>query len=87
MSEHPGGELVILTSASKDAFVEFNMTRPPDVIEKYAPVVIIGIAGAASAVVAHGGGGVVAAPASKYKGNVLANIGPGATWMARASGA
>merc|ERR1719384_633670 len=37
LSEHPGGELAILTFAGKDATEEFNMIHPPDVIPKYAP--------------------------------------------------
>jgi len=42
LSEHPGGELAILTFAGKDATEEFNMIHPPDVISKYAPDTIIG---------------------------------------------
>ncbi|CAE7842186.1 CYB2, partial [Symbiodinium necroappetens] len=42
LSEHPGGELAILTFAGKDATEEFNMIHPPDVIGKYAPDSIIG---------------------------------------------
>merc|ERR1719362_1119647 len=49
LSEHPGGELAILTFAGKDASEEFNMIHPPDVIPKYAPDVVIGTLG--------GGGG------------------------------
>merc|ERR1712087_861777 len=37
LSQHPGGELAILTFAGKDATEEFNMIHPPDVIPKYAP--------------------------------------------------
>ena len=43
LSEHPGGELAILTFAGKDATEEFNMIHPPDVIGKYAPDAVIGI--------------------------------------------
>merc|ERR550525_2109807 len=50
LSQHPGGELAILTFAGKDATAEFDMIHPPDVIEKYAPVAIIGKLG-------EGGGG------------------------------
>merc|ERR1711988_1958434 len=32
LSQHPGGELAILTFAGKDATEEFNMIHPPDVI-------------------------------------------------------
>merc|ERR1712241_1537252 len=50
LSEHPGGELAILTFAGKDASEEFNMIHPPDVIPKYAPDAVIGVLG-------QGGGG------------------------------
>eukprot|EP00405_Crypthecodinium_cohnii_P025458 CAMPEP_0206489994 /NCGR_PEP_ID=MMETSP0324_2-20121206/43702_1 /ASSEMBLY_ACC=CAM_ASM_000836 /TAXON_ID=2866 /ORGANISM="Crypthecodinium cohnii, Strain Seligo" /LENGTH=1124 /DNA_ID=CAMNT_0053970041 /DNA_START=42 /DNA_END=3416 /DNA_ORIENTATION=+ len=50
LSEHPGGELAILTFAGKDASEEFNMIHPPDVIPKYAPDSVIGKLG-------EGGGG------------------------------
>ncbi|CAK0848797.1 unnamed protein product [Prorocentrum cordatum] len=46
LSQHPGGELAILTFASKDATEEFNMIHPPDVIPKYAPDAAIGKLGA-----------------------------------------
>merc|ERR1712060_1009713 len=52
LSEHPGGELAILTFAGKDATEEFNMIHPPDVIPKYAPDAVIGQIGAGG-----GGGG------------------------------
>merc|ERR1719214_209095 len=42
LSQHPGGELAIITFAGKDATEEFNMIHPPDVIPKYAPDAIIG---------------------------------------------
>merc|ERR1740116_29990 len=45
LSEHPGGELAILTFAGKDATSEFDMIHPPDVIEKYAPTAVIGMLG------------------------------------------
>merc|ERR1712045_980867 len=45
LSEHPGGELAILTFAGKDATEEFNMIHPPDVIPKYAPDAVIGVIG------------------------------------------
>merc|ERR1719393_492705 len=47
LSQHPGGELAILTFAGKDATEEFNMIHPPDVIPKYAPDAIIGNVGEA----------------------------------------
>jgi len=49
LSEHPGGELAILTFGGKDASAEFDMIHPPDVIEKYAPDAVIGQVGAAAA--------------------------------------
>merc|ERR1712232_192165 len=52
LSEHPGGELAILTFAGKDATAEFDMIHPPDVIEKYAPNSVLGPLGASG-----GGGG------------------------------
>merc|ERR1719413_104771 len=57
LSEHPGGELAILTFAGKDATEEFNMIHPPDVIPKYAPDSVIGVVGTGG-----GGGGGGAAP-------------------------
>jgi len=45
LSQHPGGELAILTFAGKDATEEFNMIHPPDVIGKYAPDAVIGVVG------------------------------------------
>jgi len=57
LSEHPGGELAILTFAGKDATEEFNMIHPPDVVGKYAPDAIIGVIGAGSS----GGGGAAVA--------------------------
>jgi predicted heme/steroid binding protein len=74
LSEHPGGELAILTFAGKDATEEFNMIHPPDVVGKYAPDAIIGVVGTGG-----GGGGAVAAAAasapvtSKDKGDFVAN--------------
>merc|ERR1712050_801348 len=45
LSQHPGGELAILTFAGKDATAEFDMIHPPGVVEKYAPDAIIGAVG------------------------------------------
>jgi len=58
LSEHPGGELAILTFAGKDATEEFNMIHPPDVIPKYAPDAVIGMIGGGGG----GGGAAVALP-------------------------
>merc|ERR1711966_490315 len=62
LSQHPGGELAILTFAGKDATEEFNMIHPPDVIPKYAPDVIIGRVGtgAPAAAAAPSAGGKAA---------------------------
>merc|ERR1712151_601420 len=76
LSQHPGGELAILTFAGKDATEEFNMIHPPDVVGKYAPNAIIGVVGeAAFAAVEVGpvGGGGGPPPATADKGDVLAN--------------
>merc|ERR1719166_887425 len=62
LSEHPGGELAILTFAGKDATEEFNMIHPPDVIPKYAPDSIIGVVGTGPA--GGGGGAAKSAPAT-----------------------
>jgi len=73
LTEHPGGELAILTFAGKDATEEFNMIHPPDVVGKYAPDAIIGVIGTG------GGGGAVAvqgaavAVGTKDKGDKVAN--------------
>merc|ERR1712084_208214 len=57
LSEHPGGELAILTFAGKDATEEFNMIHPPDVIPKYAPDAVIGVLGQGGGGEGGGGGG------------------------------
>merc|ERR1719158_2762795 len=75
LSQHPGGELAILTFAGKDATEEFNMIHPPDVVGKYAPDAIIGVLGSGGGGgegAAEGGG---AAPsAAKDKGKPVANF-------------
>merc|ERR1711972_937341 len=73
LSEHPGGELAILTFAGKDASEEFNMIHPPDVIPKYAPDAIIGVVGAAKAKKVKAPKGGAAAPARQDKGGLIAN--------------
>merc|ERR1719207_211748 len=74
LSQHPGGELAILTFAGKDATEEFNMIHPPDVIPKYAPDAIIGNVGT-GAPGGEGGGAAAPAPvaARKDKGDFVAN--------------
>jgi len=62
LSDHPGGELAILTFAGKDATEEFNMIHPPDVIPKYAPDAVIGRLGTGGG--GGGDGGAVALPAA-----------------------
>ena len=44
LSQHPGGVLAIFF-AGKDASAEFDMIRPPDVIEKCAPDAVNGAIG------------------------------------------
>jgi len=82
LSQHPGGELAILTFAGKDASAEFDMIHPPDVIEKYAPDAIIGQVGTGGAEeedevedAAPKTGGAAGAPAGPKKdsGNIIAN--------------
>jgi len=72
LSEHPGGELAILTFAGKDATEEFNMIHPPDVIPKYAPKAVIGKVGDKPAEPAAAPA-AASAPPSGDKGGVLAN--------------
>merc|ERR1712070_187316 len=76
LSQHPGGELAILTFAGKDATEEFNMIHPPDVIGKYAPDAVIGMVGSSVPAAAAGaakGGAKGGAPVRKDKGSSLAN--------------
>ena len=49
LSQHPDGELTILTFAGKDATAEFDVIQPPYVVEKYAPGAIIGVVGSGKA--------------------------------------
>jgi len=42
LKDHPGGKKPIMIFAGRDASTEFNLIHKPDVIEKYAPEVIIG---------------------------------------------
>lgn len=42
LNDHPGGKKPIMLFAGRDASVEFNLLHKPDVVEKYAPEVIIG---------------------------------------------
>jgi len=62
LSQHPGGELAILTFAGKDATAEFDMIHPPDVVEKYAPDAIIGMVGEGAPAAAAPATGGAAAP-------------------------
>merc|ERR1712014_489979 len=64
LSQHPGGELAILTFAGKDATEEFNMIHPPDVIPKYAPDAIIGKVGTGVKKAKAAAAPVAAAPAA-----------------------
>ena len=45
LSQHPDGELAVLTFAGKDATAEFDTIHPLDVVEKYAPDAITGVVG------------------------------------------
>merc|ERR1719453_1446765 len=72
LSEHPGGELAILTFAGKDATEEFNMIHPPDVVGKYAPDAVIGVIGAPGAAAPAAVGGAPVA-SRKDKGDFVAN--------------
>ena len=56
LSQHPDGELDILTFTGKDASAVFDLIHPSDVIGKYAPEAVIGRIGT--------GGGSGSAPAS-----------------------
>eukprot|EP00927_Polykrikos_kofoidii_P065335 TRINITY_DN610_c0_g1_i4.p1 TRINITY_DN610_c0_g1~~TRINITY_DN610_c0_g1_i4.p1 ORF type:complete len:1040 (-),score=135.86 TRINITY_DN610_c0_g1_i4:121-3240(-) len=73
LSQHPGGELAILTFAGKDATEEFNMIHPPDVIPKYAPDVIIGMVGTAAATQQAPASSAQRASARADKGHKVAN--------------
>merc|ERR1719382_1109957 len=73
LSQHPGGELAILTFAGKDATEEFNMIHPPDVIPKYAPDAIIGVVGAGKAKKVKAPKAGAAAPARQDKGGLIPN--------------
>ncbi|KAJ3264047.1 hypothetical protein HDU77_009455 [Chytriomyces hyalinus] len=42
LKDHPGGKKAILIYAGKDATEEFNMMHKRDVVDKYAPEIIIG---------------------------------------------
>jgi len=72
LSQHPGGELAIITFAGKDATEEFNMIHPPDVIGKYAPDAVIGKVGSGTVKKAKKAAGG-AAPAQLDKGDLTAN--------------
>merc|ERR1712157_19390 len=71
LSQHPGGELAILTFAGKDATAEFDMIHPPDVIEKYAPDAVIGHLGADEEVDVEIGGASSGGGSGKAKKAIL----------------
>merc|ERR1719191_1206835 len=71
LSQHPGGELAIITFAGKDATEEFNMIHPPDVIPKYAPDACIGKLGEGGG---GGGGAKKVKKAKKAKGGAAAPV-------------
>merc|ERR1711935_452048 len=71
LSDHPGGELAILTFAGKDATAEFDMIHPPDGIEKYAPNAVIGHLGADEEVDVEVGGASSGGGSGKAKKAIL----------------
>eukprot|EP00450_Noctiluca_scintillans_P029453 CAMPEP_0194549464 /NCGR_PEP_ID=MMETSP0253-20130528/95220_1 /TAXON_ID=2966 /ORGANISM="Noctiluca scintillans" /LENGTH=399 /DNA_ID=CAMNT_0039396893 /DNA_START=22 /DNA_END=1219 /DNA_ORIENTATION=- len=83
LSQHPGGELAILTFAGKDATAEFDMIHPPDVVEKYAPDAIIGVVGSGKAKKAKGAG-KSALPVATDKGDAVANLEAWGDWRVEA---
>merc|ERR1712136_386970 len=83
LSQHPGGELAILTFAGKDATAEFDMIHPPDVVEKYAPDAIIGVVGNGKAKKAKGAA-KSALPVATDKGDPVANLEVWGDWRMEA---
>merc|ERR1719240_2479016 len=83
LSQHPGGELAILTFAGKDATAEFNMIHPHDVVEKYAPDAIIGVVGNGKAKKAKGSS-KSALPVATDKGDPVANLEAWGDWRMEA---
>ena len=83
LSQHPGGELAILTFAGKDATAEFDMIHPPDVVEKYAPDAIIGVVGNGKAKKAKGAA-KSALPVATDKGVPVANLEAWGDWRMEA---
>ena len=83
LSQHPGGELAILTFAGKDATAEFDMIHPPDVVEKYAPDAIIGVVGNGKANKAKGAA-KSALPVATDKGDPVAHLEAWGDWRMEA---
>ena len=83
LSQHPGGELAILTFAGKDATAEFDMIHPPDVVEKYAPDAIIGVVGSGKAKKVKGSS-KSALPVATDKGDAVANLEAWGDWRMEA---
>ena len=83
LSQHPGGELAILTFAGKDATAEFGMIHPPDVVEKYASDAIIGVVGNGKAKMAKGAA-KSALPVATDKGDRVANLEAWGDWRMEA---
>merc|ERR1712107_243414 len=79
LSQHPCGELAILTFAGKDATAEFDMIHPPDVVEKYAPDAIIGVVGSGKAKKVKGSS-KSALPVATDKGDAVANLEAWGDW-------
>ena len=83
LSQHPDGELAVLTFAGNDATAEFDMIHPPDVVEKYAPDAITGVVGNGKAKKAKGAA-KSALPVATDKGDPVANLEAWGDWKMEA---
>ena len=83
LSQHPGGELAILTLTGKDPTGEFDMIHPPDVVEKYAPDAIFGVLGSGKAKKAKGAA-KSALPVATDQGDAVANVEAWGDWRMEA---
>ena len=72
LSQHPGGELAILSCAGKDATAEFDMIPPPDVVEKCAPHAVNGAVGGGQP--KNSKGFAQAVPVATDKSDAVANL-------------
>ena len=78
-----GGELAILTLAGTDATAEVGMIHPLDVVEKYGPDAIIGVAGSGMAKMAKGSAKSALLVATD-KGDAVANLEAWRDWRMEA---